>query len=233
MKTILFQGDSITDCGRYRKATDKKQYTRVLFSDGKLFKKKTALGDGYPAMVSSSLEKAFPGEYKFFNRGVGGDKITSVYERMQKDIIALKPDCMSLLIGVNDVWHRYDFGQCGTTAEKFEEIYDLLLSEVKAEIPGIKLIIMGPFVLEGTATENRDSQPDRYAEFTSEVARLAAIAEKLAGKYGCPFIDLQSVFDEAVKSTPAKELLSDGVHPTEKGHSLITEQWLAAYSKLR
>ena len=232
MKTILFQGDSITDCGRYRKATDKKESTRVFFSDGRFFKKKTALGEGYPSIVSSQLKKLLPDEYRYYNRGVGGDKITSVYDRMQKDIIDIKPDYMSILIGVNDVWHRYEFTGEGTTAEKFEKTYDLLLARLKSEFPELKLIIMGAFVLEGTATCNRESHPDRYAVFTKEVAQMASIAKKLAGKYSCPFIDLQSAFDEANKTFSAKELLSDGVHPTRKGHEIIAREWLVAFSEL-
>lgn len=229
MKTILFQGDSITDCGRYRKATDKKQSTRVLFSDGKLFKKKTALGDGYPAMVSAELEKQHPGEFKFYNSGVGGDKITSIYERMQDDIISLKPDFMSLLVGVNDVWHRYEFSHEGTSAKKYEETYDKLLTQLRTEFPELKILLMGAFVLEGTATADRESHPDRYAVFRREVAEMSDIAERLAEKHGCDFIDLQSVFDEAVKTSPASTLLSDGVHPTEKGHRLITNEWLKVF----
>ena len=233
MKTILFQGDSINDCGRYRKATDKKQSIRVLYSDGKLFKKKTALGEGYPAIVSAELEKSFPGEHKFYNRGVGGDKITSIYDRMKKDILDLKPDYMSLLVGVNDVWHRYEFSHVGTSAVKFEETYDALLSRLKAEFPELKLIIMGPFVLEGAATCNRESHPDRFAVFTKEVAQLASIAEKLAEKYNCPYIDLQSIFNEASKNISCDKLLSDGVHPTRKGHEIITQHWLAAFDTIK
>ena len=123
MKTILFQGDSITDCSRYRKATDDKQSSRVIFSDGRLFKKVTALGEGYPAMVSTELEKQHKGEYRFYNRGVGGDRIPDVYARIVKDIINLKPDYMSLLVGVNDVWHGFDFGKNGTVSiTKYEKV---------------------------------------------------------------------------------------------------------------
>lgn len=233
MKTILFQGDSITDCSRYRKATEKKQSTRVLYSYGILFRKITALGEGYPAMVSAELEKTSRMKYKFYNRGIGGDKITSIYERMQKDIISLKPDYMSLLVGVNDVWHRYEFKHDGNDAVKYETTYDKLLCELKAEFPELKLIIMGPFILEGTATSDRESHPDRLAVFTKEVAELAEIAKKLAEKYGCPFIDLQSVFNEANKKIPANELLSDGVHPTRKGHELIAKEWLKVFDDLK
>lgn len=231
MKTILFQGDSITDCGRYRGATDKKQTSIALFRDGKLFKKITALGEGYPALVSAELQKNFPGEYRFINRGVGGDRIPDVYARIVRDIISLKPDYMSLLVGVNDVWHGFDFGSNnGTGAVRFEKVYNMLLEELKSEFPQLKIIIMGPFVLEGSATSDRESHPDRYAEFRKGVAEMAEIAKKLAEKHGCPFIDLQSIFDEAVKTVPANELLSDGVHPTRKGHEIITKEWLKIFA---
>lgn len=231
MKTILFQGDSITDCGRYRKETDKKKSSVVLFRDGKLFKKITALGDGYPALVSAELENSHPGEFSFVNRGVGGDRITDVYSRIVKDIIKLKPDYMSLLIGVNDVWRNYDSDGTGTGVARFEKIYDILLDELKEEFPELKIIIMGAFVIRGTATDNRKDQPDRYSRFRSDVAEMADIAKKLAEKYGYSFIDLQSAFDEAVKTVPASELSGDGVHPTIKGHQLITEKWLEAFRK--
>lgn len=233
MKTILFQGDSITDCGRYRKATDEKQSTVCLFKDGKLFKRITALGEGYPSMVSTELEAEKNGEYRFINRGVSGDRIPDVYARIVRDIISLEPDCMSLLVGVNDVWHGMDFGSNnGTGTVRFEKVYNMLLEELKAEFSQLKIIIMGPFVLEGTATSDRKSQPNRYAEFRNGVAEMAEIAKKLSEKYGCSFIDLQSVFDEAVKTIPAKELLSDGVHPTKIGHEIITKEWLRVFSEL-
>ncbi len=231
MKTILFQGDSITDCGRYRGATDKKQNTIALFRDGKLLKKITALGEGYPALVSAELQKKHPDEYRFINRGVGGDRIPDVYARIVRDIISLKPDYMSLLVGVNDVWHGFDFGSNnGTGTLRFEKVYNMLLEELEAEFPQLKIIIMGPFVLEGSATSDRESHPGRYAEFRNGVAEMAEIAKKLAQKYGCSFIDLQSVFDEAVKTISAKELSGDGVHPTRKGHEIITKEWLRIFA---
>lgn len=231
MKTILFQGDSITDCGRYRKETDKKKSSVALFRDGKLFKKITALGDGYPALVSAELENSHPGEFRFVNRGVSGDRITDVYSRIVKDIIKLKPDYMSLLIGVNDVWRNYDSDGTGTGVARFEKIYDILLDELKEEFPELKIIIMGAFVIRGTATDNRKDEPDRYSRFRSDVAEMADIAKKLAEKYGYSFIDLQAAFDEAVKTVQATELSGDGVHPTSKGHQLITEKWLEAFRK--
>ena len=136
MKTILFQGDSITDCSRYRKATDEKQSSRVIFSDGRLFKRVTALGEGYPAMVSAELEKQHKGEYRFYNRGVGGDRIPDVYARIVKDIINLKPDYMSILIGINDCCHEYT-QKNGVDAEKFEMVYGLIIEELQDLFMGL------------------------------------------------------------------------------------------------
>ncbi len=231
MKTILFQGDSITDCGRYRNATDSKQSSIAFFRDGKLFKKITALGDGYPSMVSAELEGKNPGAYRFYNRGVGGDRIPDIYSRIVKDIIKVKPDYMSLLVGVNDVWRNFDSDGTGTGTVRFEKVYNILLEELKEELPSLKIIIMGPFVIEGTATKNRPEQPNRYDEFRKDVAEMAVIAKQLAEKHGCAYIDLQSAFDEAVKSVPAATLSGDGVHPTKKGHELIKEKWLSAFSE--
>lgn len=232
MKTILFQGDSITDCSRYRSATEKKQSTVALFRDGKLFKKITALGDGYPAMVSAELESKFPGKYKYINRGVSGDRIPDVYARIVKDIIKVKPDYMSLLVGVNDVWRNFDSEGTGTGSARFEKVYNILLEELREELPELKIIIMGPFLLHGSAGDNRPDEPDRFEKFSSGVAELASISKKLAEKYGCAYIDLQAMFDEAVKTIPVAELTGDGVHPTAKGHQLIKKEWIKAFDEI-
>ena len=113
-----------------------------------------------------------------------------------------------------------------------EKVYDMLLSELFAEFPDLKIIIMGPYVLPGSASEDRPDQPDRFREFTSGVAEMACIARKLSEKYGCAFIDLQSVLDEAIRTVPVRELTGDGVHPTAKGHEIIKAQWLKAFSEI-
>lgn len=232
MKTILFQGDSITDCSRYRNATDKKQESLAFFRDGKLFKKITALGEGYPAMVSAELESRCPGNYKYINRGVSGDRIPDIYARIVKDIIKVRPNYMSLLVGVNDVWRNFDSEGTGTGSARFEKVYNILLEELREEFPDLKIIIMGPFLLHGRAGDNTPDEPDKFKKFSSGVAEMASIAKNLAEKYGCTFIDLQAMFDEAVKTTPVAELTGDGVHPTAKGHQLIKKEWLKAFDKI-
>ena len=226
MKTILFQGDSITDCGRIREESDS-----AITKFYKKLHKATVLGSGYPAKVTAQLEKDCPGKYKYINRGIGGDTILNVYARIVKDIINIKPDYMSLLIGVNDVWRGID-NNYGTGKERFEKIYDILLSDLRAELPDMKIMIMEPFVLEGTASVNTPERPDRYEVFKKGVGEVAEVSRILAEKYECKFIEIQSKLDEVAKVKGASYLSADGVHPSDAGHELIKNEWIKAFREL-
>lgn len=200
MKTILFQGDSITDAGRSRE------------DDG-------FLGCGYPVYVASRLGLDNPGEYKFYNRGISGNRIVDVYARIKADIINLKPDYMSILIGVNDVWHEFDYKN-GVATEKFEKFYSMLIEEVKEALPDIKIMIMEPFALNGAGIEKY------YDEFRSEVEEKAAAAKRIAEKYSLPFMELQKDLDELTEKAPADYWLRDGVHPNNTFHQYIADKWI-------
>jgi lysophospholipase L1-like esterase len=206
MKRILFQGDSITDCGRSRDNDSNK-------------------GKGYATNAMGKLNYRNPGEYEFFNRGIGGNRVTDLYARIKADIINLKPDYMSILIGVNDVWHEVK-RQDGVSAEKYEKIYDMLISEVLEALPDIKIMIMEPFVLKSSETQ------EHWEVFTAEVAKRAAAAKRIAEKYGFVYVPLQEKFDEMVEKQPEPYWTMEGVHPTEAGHELITEEWLKGFEKL-
>lgn len=211
-KKILFQGDSITDCGR-------------VSEHG------FGLGCGYPLLVSSQLGAEYPNEYEFYNRGISGNRIVDLYARIKADFINIKPDYASIYIGVNDTWHEL-WGN-GVDTEKFEKIYTMLIDEVKAALPNIKLIIISPFVLEGPATCNTEEAPNRWEFFKVDVAKKAAVAKKIAEKYGLPLIELQPVFDNACKKAPITYWTGDGVHPTPNGHELIKKLWIEAFENIK
>ena len=206
MKTILFQGDSITDAGRNREAEGD-------------------MGKGYPILVKAELAFENPGEYTFINKGISGNRVVDVYARIKNDIINLKPDIMSILIGVNDVWHEVAFTN-GVDADKYMKIYSMLIEEVKAALPDIKIMILEPFVLKGTATT------DAWEIFEKEVAKRAEKAKEISEKYNLPFIPLQKKFDELTKKAPSDYWLGDGVHPTPAGHELIKREWIKAFNKM-
>lgn len=203
---ILFQGDSITDAGRSRE----KEYK---------------LGEGYARLVEAALGYAYPAKHEFINRGVSGNRVTDVYARIRNDIINLKPDFMSILIGVNDVWHGVN-NDNGVDADKYFKIYSMLIEEIKAALPNIKIMILEPFVLRGEATSAR------WEEFRSGVEKRAEMAKKIAQTYDLPFVPLQKGFDELEKLAPAEYWLRDGVHPTAKGHEYIKQEWIKMFETL-
>lgn len=212
-KRILFQGDSITDAGR-----DRNNYY--------------GLGWGYAYLVKGTLGVECPNDYEFLNRGVSGNRIVDLYARIKADFINLKPDYASIYIGVNDVWHEIE-SQNGVDTPKFEKIYTMLIDEVQAACPGIKLIIIAPYVLEGRNTCNTEEKPDRLERFQKDVAEKVAVAKKIAEKYGLPLIELQPAFDEACKKAPAEHWTGDGVHPTVCGHELIKRLWIETFEKIK
>lgn len=211
-KRILFQGDSITDAGR-------------------VYQDFYSLGVGYPLLVHASLGTDRVGEYEVLNRGISGNRIVDVYARIKADFINLQPDYASIYIGVNDAWHEIDC-QNGVDTSKFEKIYTMLLDEVYAACPNIKLILLAPFVVEGVATCNTESNPHRLEQFQKDVGEKAAVVRKLAEKYAIPCIDLQAAFDEACKKAEPSYWTQDGVHPTPCGHELVKRLWLEAFAAM-
>lgn len=212
-KIILFQGDSITDCGRNREVD-------------------TSYGVGYANMVTAALSAAEPYKYTFYNRGISGNRVVDLFARIKIDMINLKPDYMSILVGVNDVWHEYT-RQNGVSTEKYELVYSMMIEELLQELPNLKLMILEPFVLPGSATENTQEHPQRWEYFTAEVKLRAEAAKRIANKYNLPFVPLQEMFNAANADAPEQGYwLRDGVHPSPAGHELIKRQWLKAFETL-
>lgn len=212
-KVILFQGDSITDCGR-----DKEKGTNN--------------GRGYAHLVSAHLMFHEPYQFKCINRGISGNRVVDLYARIRRDMINLKPDYMSILIGINDVWHEYGSAN-GVDAVKFEMVYGLMIEELQRDLPNLKIMIMEPFVLPGSATWTDEEHPGRWEYFVEECALRRAAAKRIAEKYGLVYVPLQELFDKVNADAPMGYWLADGVHPTPAGHELIKGQWLKAFEQLR
>ncbi len=207
---ILFFGDSITDAGR---AKDQ---------DGSA----VSLGYGYVRTVGGRLLGKDPVKYELYNRGISGHRIVDLYARVKCDCWNLEPDVLSILIGVNDVWHGVH-GVNGVELDRFEKVYRMLLEDTKKVLPNVKLMIMEPFVLPGTATVHQD----KYEEFLA-VKDYAKVCKKLAEEFNAVFIPLQAKFDATQeKYGDNTYYLRDGVHPNTAGAEMIADAWLEAFNK--
>lgn len=195
----MFQGDSITDAGRDRQDDPRE------------------LGTGYVRLLASDLTFWNP-DYEVMNTGIGGNRVTDLLPRWKKDCLELLPDVLTVLIGINDVWHEISH-QNGVSGELFEEVYDILLREVRRSMPNTRIILMGAYVMHGRATD------EHWEEFEKETAVRREKTRRLARKYGTDYLDLQEKFDEAQKRLPTKYWTADGVHLTPAGHWLIAEEW--------
>lgn len=203
---ILFQGDSITDARRSRKRAGKPNDA-------------AALGGGYAGLAAGQLliDRAGSG-LKIYNRGISGNKVFQLADRWQKDCLDLKPNLLSILIGVNDIWHMLK-GKYDGTVEVYEKDYFALLERTRKALPGVKLVICEPFVLRCGAVD------DKWFPLFDE---YRAVARKVARSFGANFVPFQAMFDEASKISPPQHWAGDGVHPSPAGASLMAHNWLKA-----
>ncbi len=204
-RVVLFQGDSITDAGRDRNSTKPNDAG--------------ALGSGYPLLVTAAVLAARPKDgLQFYNRGISGNKVPDLQQRWQRDTLDFKPNVMSILIGVNDFWHKLDHGYTGTVQD-YEQQYTALLDETRRALPDLRLIVLEPFVLRTGAVTER---------WFPEFDQRRAAAARVAAHAKATFVPLQSIFDEKVRSAPPEYWAADGVHPTAAGHAVIAEHWRRA-----
>ncbi len=195
---ILFQGDSITDGNRGRN-TDPNHI----------------LGHGYQFIIAAKYGEVMAGrQLAFMNRGISGNRVSDLARRWQKDTLDLKPDLLSILIGVNDL-------NSGVTAEDYERQYDELLAATTNALPNVKLVLCEPFGLP--VGKYKSDWERHWADF----ATRRVIVTKLGQKYHAPVVRFQKAFDDALQRAPADYWIWDGVHPTYSGHQLMADEWVS------
>jgi lysophospholipase L1-like esterase len=196
---ILFQGDSITDGGRQRTGQD---YNHIM-------------GQSYAYIIAAQIGAEHPERnLNFINRGIGGNTVTDLAARWQKDTLDLKPDILSILIGINDTLGSKQ------TIEQYEQTYDHLLAEMVAALPHTKIVLCEPFILPVGKRE-----PNYKAE-RAEVEKRQEILARLAAKYHLPIVRYQAAYDVACGKSAPDHWLWDGVHPTYAGHYLLVQEWM-------
>ena len=195
---ILFQGDSITDGNRDKRAADLNHL----------------IGHGYQANISARFGADLAERHlTFMNRGISGNTVSTLANRWQKDTIDLKPDILSILIGINDL-------NFGVSAERYEQQYDQLLADTMKALPNVKRVLCEPF---GLPVGNYQAN---WEKRRADLAARQAIVNKLGEKYHAPVVHFQRMFEDAAKRATADYWIWDGVHPTVSGHQLMADEWV-------
>lgn len=206
---ILFQGDSITDMGRNRSAKGPND--------------NGGLGASYPFIVAAELLLHHPDKnLQIYNRGISGNVVPQLAARWDEDCIALKPNILSILIGVNDYWHTLGGGYKGTL-ESYHKDYDALLARTMKALPDVKLMIGEPYAIPGVKVVS-DSWFPTFNGYQK-------VARDLAEKYHAVFIPYQHIYEEAIKLAPASYWTHDGVHPDTAGDALMARAVLEVFGK--
>ncbi len=199
---ILFQGDSITNA--FRKPEEACNAYQ--------------LGAGYAMMVAAQILAARPADgLTFLNRGVSGEGVQGLRKRWQADCIDLKPDVLSLLVGVND--SRPTKAEPFLDVAEFETQYRDLLQVTRDALPKVTLVLCEPFILPCGEVQARAAE---------DIAARGEAVNRLADEFDAAVVPLQDVFAAALTKAPAEYWAFDGIHPTAQGHWLIAKAWLKA-----
>ena len=189
---IVFFGDSITDCGRDR-------------SDN------ASLGNGYVGILHEKLKNLYEDvKFEFLNRGIGGDRACDLAARVDKDVVAEKPDVAVVLVGINDVWRKYDSG-AEFDLDAFAAAYEEVLKKIKD--CGAKLIVVEPYLFD---------VPDKK-RFRRDFDPMLGVIRDLAEKYADAFVPLDEMFAGVSQCVGIAAYSADGVHPTHRAARLIAD----------
>lgn len=207
MKTVLLQGDSITDFYRDRSEDRNSQAWSC-----------SGAGTGYANRLIGDIMYKYPGKYKVINLGIERTRITDFYTRIKEDCIDIKPDYLTILYGVNDSDADGDY------KSTYFNCYCNCIDEIKKALPNIKIYILEPFVLECDYTRKFEGRVERIKE-------IAKTARKVAEKYDLKFVELQKWFDKLTETAESSYWLSDGVHPTLQGNKVLAEKIMEVLEK--
>lgn len=202
-QTLLFIGDSITDCGR----------------DRPVGQRWNSLGEGYVSFVDSMLGAAMPETpVRVLNTGISGNRVTDLEARWKSDVLDLEPNWLSLMIGINDVWRQFDAepGAEQVEPEQYELVYRSVLAKTRPQLDG--LVLMTPYFLETNREDPMRVKMDAYG----------AITKKLAADFDAISVDTQAAFDHYLAHQPTQSLCADRVHPNGVGHMILARAFLSA-----
>lgn len=199
---ILFQGDSITDAGR--------NYEDIH-----------NLGMGYPKYAAENIRAAFPDtDFEFVNLGISGNQTKDLVARLQNDFVDVQPDIVSILIGINDVWHHAD-DRSWIDNELFESNYRTVLTAIK-EKTNAKILMMEPFLIP---VEDKKF-------FWEDLMPKILIIRSLAREFADVYLPTDGLLNAEFIGNNPTDYAADGVHPTETGAKFIGNEYAKAIAPI-
>lgn len=206
-ETLLFIGDSITDCGRREP-------------------QHAPLGCGYVRLVHDMLTIREPQKtITVLNRGIGGNTVENLRSRWADDVLALKPDWLSVKIGINDL--NQTLGRDNDlTPDRFEHHYDFILAQTVNRRPDCRLLLIEPFFM------SRDTLKDSYrAQVLRTIPDYIAVVRRMSRKYKTRLVKPHDLFQTQLRHHPLSVFSDEPVHPNSAGHLLIAEAVYKALSR--
>ncbi len=209
MMKILFFGDSITDADRNKTPNASPS---------------NDMGQGYAALITAKLGAQFPEQYTFCNKGIGGDRLSELYARLERDVVLEKPDLVSIFVGINDCGF-YSVWGLDVNVDRFKQLYRNMLNEIRSFLPNVKFIICEPsFYPAGSRKEDETHIGDMLPPVRQAVREIAE-------EEGIPFVALQDKFTALCKNGTPEYWLWDGIHPTLAGHQMIADEWIQVFQR--
>jgi lysophospholipase L1-like esterase len=202
---LVMIGDSITDCGRNRPV-----------GEGAF----DALGNGYVSLIDALLQSVYPERLiRVVNMGISGNTVRDLKNRWQTDVLDLRPDWLSVMIGINDVWRQFDhprMPEIHVRIDEYEETLRSLIAKTRPQVKG--LVLMTPFYIEPNKNDAMRAMMDQYGQAVERIAR----------EQDCLFVNTQAAFDRVLQSVYSGSLAWDRVHPNRAGHMVIARAFLQA-----
>ena len=208
---LVLIGDSITDAGR-----DPSGEATPWGAPGH--------GHGYVNLIEGWLGATRPQDrVRLINRGISGNTVRDLKNRWQTDVLDLKPDWLSVMIGVNDIWRQFDT-PLRVEGHVYIEEYTRTLEELVAKTrPNLKGLLLGtPHLIE----------PNKADPMRKMINDYSAVVRDIAKKHDCIFVDVQAAFDEVMIHTHPMTLAWDRIHPNTTGHMIIARAFLKAFGAL-
>lgn len=225
---VLFIGDSIIDGGWGRSGGSMKPSNERNHTD-----LNHIYGHSFMMLCATHYESSHPdAAWKFFNRGISGNTLAQIAERWQGDALSLKPDVVTILVGINDVYEfmraKKENPDSAFDFTSWEKQYRSLLDSLRCGNSNIKIMIGAPFI----SNDGKNGKLSNYAEYDSMVSQLAAITKSIAHDYNATFLPFNSMFAQLTAQQPRPSYwIWDGIHPTPAGHRRMADLWIEMFEE--